>query len=54
MSSKRVKIAKNVAAAPNLKVTVTEVLTWLYALEQAGYQVVKTEETAEYTGLRNA
>lgn len=26
----------------------------LYRLEEAGYQVVKTSETAEYQGLRNA
>ena len=54
MSSKRVKIAKDVVDKNPGKFLVGEAMVFLYALEQAGYQVVKAEATTEYKGLRNA
>lgn len=60
--SKRTNIATDMAnnfPDGNFTVQVRGLLMhhWLdviYALEAKGYQVVKTSETAEYQGLRNA
>lgn len=53
--SKRVDIAKHMAESSSGKGISQK--TWLniiYALEKEGFQVVRTSETAEYRGLRNA
>lgn len=53
--SKRSEIAQDMAEkATRAKGSVNNWLGVLYDLEDAGYQVVKTSETAEYQGLRNA